>query len=353
MTYPNQPDFTSVSDDDAWWLIGYGSPTVTAVCSVGGRAFVDLVQMILGVNQDGRWGSGTSTALISALRAAGASSTLIGGVQAEAASRRVSISSVRGAIFLMHRGQSFGGDTPIGIDEGSIAVQPNAVFPQWDVAAPLGPSGDMPPNCVPQNAASTPGSVPAPSPGQPIPSIDVTVPPLGTPPGNTPSNMPSKQPANFPMVTPSAPAVVPRSSNAMTIGLVVVGLVAIGGIIWWSQRSKTQPAPGRARRNPHEATLRSGDHAFYDSFAGLVPVKILSIKGPESTLGGHIAATSEGRAEIRMMVTASRPGYPRGFIETTTSAARVVPRGNVRGGKRRSGNMVIDTRYTLVADTRE
>lgn len=238
MTYPSQPDFTSVSDTDAWWFVGYGSPTTVAVCSVGGRAFVDLTQMILGVTPDGRWGAGTSAALVNALRAAGASSTLIGGVQAEASAQRVSVSSVRGAIFLMHRGQAFGGGTPIGIDESSIAVQPNAVFPQWNVAAPAGPSGDMPPVCVPRDAsAATPGPVPM----QPIPTIDVTVPPPD-------AGVPPSQPTTTIDPVTGKPVIMPAASSRSGLLLGLVAVAAVGGVAWYAMK---KPA---ARSNP-----RTGD----------------------------------------------------------------------------------------------
>lgn len=229
MTYPSQPDFTSVSDTDAWWIISTpDGSAIAAICSMGGRAFVDLLQMILGLTANGIWNASVSSALVAALRSAGASGTLINAISGEASSQRVGTNSVKGAIFLMHRGQSFGGGVPLSVDEGRIGVGPSTVTPQWGVAAPSGPNGDMPPVCVP---AGTPVQVPAP-PGQPIPTIDVTVPP---------------PPPTIDPVT-GKPVIMPAASSGSGLLLGLVAVAAVGGVAWYAMK---KPA---ARSNP-----RTGD----------------------------------------------------------------------------------------------
>lgn len=75
-------------------------------------------------------------------------------------------------------------------------------------------------------------------------------------------------------------------------------------------------------------TLRTGDLAYYDSFTGLIPCKVRSIKG----IGG-ICSTAQ---TVTLIVTAERKGYLKGdTIETT--GLHAVPRGSVRRSKYTTG----------------
>lgn len=240
--YPSTPNFTTASDNDAWWLIGYtgadGSRQVS-VCSTGGRAFVDVLQMILGITQDGRWGTGTSNALVNALRATGASSTLIAGVQNEAAANRIGIGQLRGAVVLLHRGQSFGGDVPTSVDENSVAIDPNVIGPQWNVAAPPGPSGDILPTCASRDQAA--GTAPVSTGTGTIPEVNVQVPPEG------PATKPGSVPA--PYVPSATPAPARSSTGWVLTGLGAIALIGAGAVAVMRNRGRTTGA-ARARKNP-------------------------------------------------------------------------------------------------------
>jgi hypothetical protein len=244
--YPNPPDFTTASDSDAWWIVSYtdaNGNNVAAVCSTGGRAFVDILQQTLGVTVDGQWGPGTAAALASAVQRAGGSSVLVGGIQADASARRVSYaSSLRGAAFLLHSGQSFGGGTPIGISENQIVVMPQAVPPQWNTAAPPGPSGDILPSCMsPQ--AQTPTSQPTTIPDQAQTPTDQSQPATQPDMSGTGSMVPSPS-GFFPTVVPPATPATPTSSPNYTA--VVVGGVAVvtlGAIAWAAFRNPSPKVP--------------------------------------------------------------------------------------------------------------
>ena len=56
-----------------------------------------------------------------------------------------------------------------------------------------------------------------------------------------------------------------------------------------------------------ERTLRKGSLAYYDTFSGLIPCKVLSIKGGENGL-----ASSEHRVTFKL--TANRRAYKRGEV---------------------------------------
>ena len=59
-----------------------------------------------------------------------------------------------------------------------------------------------------------------------------------------------------------------------------------------------------------------GELAYLDSFAGLIPVKVLRV--------------DESTGEIFAKVTASRSSYRRGQVVKTANSNRMVPRANVR-----------------------
>ena len=272
--YPNPPDFTTASDADAWWIVSYtdaNGNNAAAVCSTGGRAFVDIVQQALGVTVDGQWGPGTAAALASAVQRAGGSSVLVGGIQADANARRVSYaSSLRGAVFLLHSGQSFGGGTPIGISENQIVVMPQAVPPQWNTAAPMGPSGDILPSCVsPQ--AQAPTSQPA-APDQSQVSTDQSQPATQPDMSGTGGLVPSpSSPGGFfptvvpPAATPAAPASAPNYTALVVGG---VAAVTLGAIAWAALRkpspkvpeAKALPAPRPQLRSSRPNPLGSERH---------------------------------------------------------------------------------------------
>ena len=69
-------------------------------------------------------------------------------------------------------------------------------------------------------------------------------------------------------------------------------------------------------------TLKVGDLAYWDSFAGLVPCKVMSIEGTSG-----IASTAQ---RVEFTLTAARKPYKRGELQEA-SALHVVPRKSVRG----------------------
>ena len=76
-------------------------------------------------------------------------------------------------------------------------------------------------------------------------------------------------------------------------------------------------------------TLKAGAPAYFDCFAGLVPCRVLSIKGESGR------ASSE--QEVAFEITASLGPYKRGEI-LSSDALSVVPRDSV---KRRKHGVVI------------
>lgn len=79
-----------------------------------------------------------------------------------------------------------------------------------------------------------------------------------------------------------------------------------------------------------DRTVTAGTLAYYDSFTGLVPVRVDSVK-----------ANDDDIVYVRFTVTASRHGYPQGE-QWTTNASRVIARDTVR---RRNG------RYRIIASS--
>jgi len=77
-------------------------------------------------------------------------------------------------------------------------------------------------------------------------------------------------------------------------------------------------------------TLKAGALAYFDSFVGLVPCKVLSIKGE--------SGRANSAQEVTFKITASRGPYKRGEI-MRRSALWVVPRGAVR--RRKHGAVIL------------
>lgn len=74
-------------------------------------------------------------------------------------------------------------------------------------------------------------------------------------------------------------------------------------------------------------TLRVGDLAYFDCFAGLLPCKVLAITGPSG-----LASSSQ---TVQFRLTASRGAYRRGEC-LDTSGLHVCPRSAIRGNRIRA-----------------
>lgn len=64
-------------------------------------------------------------------------------------------------------------------------------------------------------------------------------------------------------------------------------------------------------------TLKTGDLAYFDSFAGMVPCKVLSI--------GGISGLASSAQAVTLVVTATRGAYQKGEV-LETSGLHAVPR---------------------------
>lgn len=77
-----------------------------------------------------------------------------------------------------------------------------------------------------------------------------------------------------------------------------------------------------ADRTPH--ALKLGDLAYLDTFAGMVPVKVIAA-----------GFNSQGDAYMTYRITANRGAYKRGeqlaVWSSVSNRFRLVPRGSVRG----------------------
>lgn len=90
--------------------------------------------------------------------------------------------------------------------------------------------------------------------------------------------------------------------------------------------------------------LKSGMLAYIDSFAGLVPCKVIQITPVEDVL-------QAGGLEILVKVTATRPGYHADTLHYFYSKIAVIPRDAVYGMRRMSGPRVLP--YDVIADGAE
>ena len=70
--------------------------------------------------------------------------------------------------------------------------------------------------------------------------------------------------------------------------------------------------------NDLRPVLRSGDRAYWDTFAGMIPVKVLSISGESGAAGS--------KQNVKFKLTGERGPYKRGEIHESW-ALHVVPRG--------------------------
>ncbi len=91
----------------------------------------------------------------------------------------------------------------------------------------------------------------------------------------------------------------------------LIPLAVIGAVSYIGTAGR---AAGHAAE--HAPTYDLPQLAFYDSMRDLIPVKALS-RDPDDP------------SQIRMKVTAARPGYPRGY-EFSARAYNVIPRDRVR-----------------------
>ncbi len=96
---------------------------------------------------------------------------------------------------------------------------------------------------------------------------------------------------------------------------------------WRVKRQTANPYKGFAG-----GTLESGDAAFYDTFAGTIPCKVLSITGRSGNPGS--AQT------ITVKLTASRGAYKKGEV-IESNGLKIVPRAAVHGNRIRSNYRVI------------
>lgn len=72
----------------------------------------------------------------------------------------------------------------------------------------------------------------------------------------------------------------------------------------------------------HEVVFKAGALAFYDTFAGMVPVKVLKVHKP----GSGRMATGPGAGSLDVQITATRGAYKKGEILRDLKASSVVPR---------------------------
>ena len=72
--------------------------------------------------------------------------------------------------------------------------------------------------------------------------------------------------------------------------------------------------------------LKTGDLAYFDCFAGLIPCKVLAITGSHGAASTGFASSSQ---TVRFKLTARRGAYRRGEV-LESFGLHVVPRGAVR-----------------------
>lgn len=188
--------FRTAGNGDAYWYAG-----AERTCATNGRTFVALLQGVLGLTVDGRWGPNTAAAVIAQMRGAGLPSATINAAQAEARSLTVGLYQLIGAIYIvMHQVQN----DPIAFAD--IQVDTDTVPPQWNTAAPG--AANVAIHCTVVTATPAPPGTPAP-PARPAP-VDLpgaTI--LGTPPQR-------------------------QGSSIMPVVLVVGGL----GLLWLATRKR-------------------------------------------------------------------------------------------------------------------
>lgn len=92
-------------------------------------------------------------------------------------------------------------------------------------------------------------------------------------------------------------------------------------------------APVMVFKGSEMETLKSGMLAYYDSFGGMIPVKVMSITGQ--------SGEPRSSTKIRVRVTTDRRPYRRGEI-VETCALWVVPRKSKHGTRIQSYSVQAD-----------
>lgn len=136
--FPSSSSFLSPEPGSAWWAARVGGDT--AVCSATGDTFVRTLQRTIGVQQDGVWGDGTSRALATALLARGAPSSLVSGVNADAAARSIGTPSLLAAVWLFHR--TARGPVPGNLATSDLLLPSGVQAPRWGQSSPRPQNGD-------------------------------------------------------------------------------------------------------------------------------------------------------------------------------------------------------------------
>lgn len=105
----------------------------------------------------------------------------------------------------------------------------------------------------------------------------------------------------------------------------------LSAVTWTCVRGAFCPgARPSVQRVRHEATLKANGAAYFDSSAGLVPCRVLSITGEPGP--------ASSAQEVTFAITASLGPYKRGEI-LSSDALSVVPRAAVR--RRKHGVVII------------
>lgn len=78
------------------------------------------------------------------------------------------------------------------------------------------------------------------------------------------------------------------------------------------------------------STLKTGCSAYYDSFAGLVPVEVLAVTAPATPPGFDLAyGNARASIEVKAKVTEDFSAYKAGELLTGNSLS-IVPRSAIR-----------------------
>lgn len=73
--------------------------------------------------------------------------------------------------------------------------------------------------------------------------------------------------------------------------------------------------------------LAQGALAYYDSFNGLIPCRVLSVRHTANATRG-IHCENLGEVSVQFLVTANRPGYKLGEV-LESNGMHIVPRGAI------------------------
>ena len=86
-------------------------------------------------------------------------------------------------------------------------------------------------------------------------------------------------------------------------------------------------------------TLKTGSLAYFDTFAGIIPCKVLKIERLTDAIPKNYVASSSTLATIKL--TATRGAYKRGEILQEWSL-HVIPRKAVKGNRIKSYRVQVD-----------